>query len=170
MKNLNFLFVEGLAFLILGILALILPWFFTMAFTIVLGWILIAAGVFTGIRMAMRYKEPGFASSLAATIILLAAGIFLIIWPVTATDVITLILSIFFFLEGLFKIFLAMRLRKLGNATWVLVSGLASLALAAIIWIGWPESAHWFIGLLIGINFIFFGLAQIAFAWSARSR
>lgn len=168
MKSLNFLFFEGIAFLILGILALVLPWFFTLAFTIVLGWILIVAGIVTGIRMAQRYKKPGFVSSLLATLLLIAVGIILIVWPTEATDVITLILSIFFFLEGLFKIFLAIRLRGMGNSLWVLLSGIVSIAIAAIIWVGWPETAHWFIGLLIGINLIFFGLAQIAFAWSAR--
>lgn len=167
-KHLSFLFFEGIVFIILGVLALTLPWFFSVAVTVVLGWILIVAGVVMGIQMIQRYQKPGFTSSLLATILLVGIGIALIVWPVAGTEVLTILISIFFFLEGLFKIFLAVRLRKFGNPVWVMLSGILAIALAAIIWIGWPNTAHWFIGLLIGVNLLFFGFAQLGFAWHAK--
>jgi len=167
-NELNFLFFEGIIFVVLGILALTLPWIFTIGFTLVLGWLLIIAGVVTGIRMVQRYQKSGFWSSLIMTALLVGLGIAMILWPTTATEVLTIILSIFFFLEGVTKIFFAIRLRTVGNVRWVALAGIVSVAIAAIIWVGWPQTAHWFIGLLIGINLLFFGFAQIAFAWSAK--
>ena len=40
-----------------------------------------------------------------------------------------------------------------------MASGLADLVLAAIIIAGWPLSAGWVLGLLVGINLITSGLA-----------
>lgn len=38
--------------------------------------------------------------------------------------------------------------------------------MAFIIWSGWPGTAFWVIGLLVGINMLFFGGALFALAWS----
>lgn len=162
MKHVKFLLFEGIVFVILGILAIVLPWFFTKAITLIIGWLLVAGGVVQGIRTIQQFNWP----ALVTTLILLGFGIWFLVWPVEATEVLTVILAIFFFFEGLFKVFLSFRLRRLGKSGWILLSGIVSIVIAAIVWVGWPATAHWFIGLLLGINLLFFGLAQIAFAWS----
>jgi uncharacterized membrane protein HdeD (DUF308 family) len=50
----------------------------------------------------------------------------------------------------------------------VLFSGIIDLFLAYLIWQGWPSSASWAIGLLIGINMAFFGLSLVMTALAAR--
>lgn len=51
---------------------------------------------------------------------------------------------------------------------WMLASGLADLALAAIIFAGWPGAAAWTLGLLVGINLITSGGAIVRVAPAAR--
>jgi hypothetical protein len=46
----------------------------------------------------------------------------------------------------------------------MLVSGLADLALAAIIIMGWPGSITWVLGLLVGINLLTSGWAILMVA------
>jgi len=48
------------------------------------------------------------------------------------------------------------------------VSGLVDLILGGIIVAGLPGAAEWAIGLLVGINMIFGGVALIAMALQAR--
>ena len=45
---------------------------------------------------------------------------------------------------------------------------LADLLLAFLIWDGWPSSAGWAIGLLVGINMVFVGVSLIMTALAAR--
>jgi uncharacterized membrane protein HdeD (DUF308 family) len=50
----------------------------------------------------------------------------------------------------------------------VLFSGIVDLLLAFLIWAGWPSSADWAIGLLVGINMLFFGLSLVMTSLTAR--
>ena len=40
---------------------------------------------------------------------------------------------------------------------WMVFNGLTSLILAVFVCVGWPETALWLPGLLLGINLIFAG-------------
>jgi uncharacterized membrane protein HdeD (DUF308 family) len=52
----------------------------------------------------------------------------------------------------------------------MLVSGIIDLVLAGIIFAGLPGTAAWALGLLVGINMVFGGVALVAIALHARSR
>jgi uncharacterized membrane protein HdeD (DUF308 family) len=51
----------------------------------------------------------------------------------------------------------------------MLVSGIIDLVLAGIIFAGLPGTAAWALGLLVGINMVFGGVALVAIALHARS-
>jgi uncharacterized membrane protein HdeD (DUF308 family) len=51
----------------------------------------------------------------------------------------------------------------------MLLSGVVDLLLAGIIFAGFPGTAAWAIGLLIGVNLVFGGAALIAMALHARN-
>jgi uncharacterized membrane protein HdeD (DUF308 family) len=51
----------------------------------------------------------------------------------------------------------------------MLVSGIVDLILAGLIFTGLPATAAWAIGLIVGINLFFGGVALIAIALQARS-
>lgn len=70
---------------------------------------------------------------------------------------ITMLVTLFFAMDGIAKIYLAFMIRPLARWGWVFFSGFTSLFLAIIVWIGWPETALWLLGLLLGINMIFLG-------------
>ena len=59
--------------------------------------------------------------------------------------------------------------RPAGGWSWTLLSGLVDLVLAYFIWRGWPASAAWAIGLLVGINMFFLGLSLAMTAIAART-
>jgi uncharacterized membrane protein HdeD (DUF308 family) len=50
----------------------------------------------------------------------------------------------------------------------MLLSGLSDLALAAIIILGWPTTAAWVVGLLVGVNLITSGFAIVMAALAGR--
>jgi uncharacterized membrane protein HdeD (DUF308 family) len=50
----------------------------------------------------------------------------------------------------------------------MLISGIIDLILAGIIIVGLPGTAVWALGLLVGINLLFGGVAMIGMALAAR--
>jgi uncharacterized membrane protein HdeD (DUF308 family) len=162
--------IEGIVLLILGIAAILVPPLATITFTILIGWLFLisgAVGLFT--TLWMRHA-PGFWWSLLSAFIGIAAGILLLLWPLTGALSLTLVLGAFFIIEGVASIMYAIdhRNQLTGRWGWMLVSGIIDLILAAIIIIGWPGTAVWVLGLLVGINLLFGGAAMIGIALAAR--
>jgi uncharacterized membrane protein HdeD (DUF308 family) len=72
-------------------------------------------------------------------------------------------------MDGVAKISLAFILRPLAHWGWMIFSGLTSLFLAILIWAGWPETALWVPGLLLGINLIFGGWSLLYISFNHKS-
>ena len=161
---------EGIILVILGIAAIALPPIATLAFTIIIGWVFLISGVVGLFTTFWARHVPGFWWSLISAIIGIAAGVVLLLWPITGTLSLTLVLIAFFVVEGIVSIMYAIEHRNqlTGRWGWMLVSGIIDLILAGIIFAGLPETAVWALGLLVGINMLFGGAALIAMALAAR--
>jgi len=166
----TFFLVEGIVLLILGVLAILLPPYATLAVTIMIGWILLISGLMGWLTTFAARGVPGFWWSLLSALIATAAGLILLLQPAGGAISLTLLLIAFFTIEGVVSIMYALEHRKelSGRWEWMLVSGIIDLVLAAMIFAGLPATAAWAIGLLVGINMIFGGTALIAMALHAK--
>ena len=162
--------IEGIILVILGIAAIALPPIATLAFTIIIGWVFLISGVVGLFTTFWARHVPGFWWSLISAVIGIAAGVVLLLWPITGTLSLTLVLIAFFVIEGIVSIMYAIEHRNqlTGRWGWMLVSGIIDLILAGIIFAGLPGTAVWALGLLVGINMLFGGAALIAMALAAR--
>jgi uncharacterized membrane protein HdeD (DUF308 family) len=162
--------VEGVVLIVLGMAAIIVPVIATLAFTLVIGWLFLISGVVGLVTTFWMRNAPGFWWSLISAIIAIAAGIVLLLWPISGTVSLTLVLIAFFFVEGVVTIMYAIQHRaQLSHRWgWMLASGIVDLILAGIIFAGLPETATWALGLLVGINMLFGGTAMIGMALAAR--
>jgi uncharacterized membrane protein HdeD (DUF308 family) len=169
-EHATFFLVEGIVLIILGFLAIALPPFATLAVTIILGWIFLASGVMGLIMTFAARGAPGFWWSLISALLAIAAGLVLLITPISGAVSLTLLLIAFFVLEGVLSIMYALEHRQQlsGRWEWMLISGIVDLILAALIFTGLPGSAAWALGLLVGINMIFGGTALVMMALHAR--
>jgi uncharacterized membrane protein HdeD (DUF308 family) len=163
--------IEGIVLVVLGILAVIIPVVATIAVTIFLGWLFLIAGIVGLVTTFWARHAPGFWWSLLSAVLAVAAGLVLLAWPVSGAVSLTLLLIVFFTIEGVLTIMYALEHKKelSGRWGWMLVSGVIDLILAAIILAGLPGTAAWALGLLVGINMLFGGAAMIAMALHARS-
>jgi len=162
--------IEGIILVLLGIAAIVLPPIATIAFTIIIGWIFLVSGILGLITTFWARQAPGFWWALISAIIAIAAGIVLLLWPISGAVSLTLVLIAFFVVEGIASILYAVEHRNqlTGRWGWMLVSGIIDLILAAIIFSGLPGTAVWALGLLVGINMVFGGVALIGMALAAR--
>jgi uncharacterized membrane protein HdeD (DUF308 family) len=161
---------EGIILVILGLIAIIVPPIATLAFTLIIGWIFLISGIMGLVTTFWARGAPGFWWALVSALIAIAAGVVLLLWPVSGTVSLTLVLIAFFVVEGVASIMYAIdhRNQLSGRWGWMLVSGIIDLILAGIIFAGLPGSALWALGLLVGINMVFGGAALIAMALAAR--
>ena len=162
---------EGIILVLLGLIAIVVPPIATLAFTIIIGWIFLVSGILGLITTFWARGAPGFWWSLISAIIAIAAGIVLLLWPISGSVSLTLLLIAFFVVEGIVSIMYAIEHRNQlpGRWIWMLVSGIVDLILAGIIFAGLPGTAVWALGLLVGINLVFGGAALIAMALAARN-
>ena len=163
---------EGIVLVLLGAAAIVLPVVATITFTIFVGWLfLISGGVGLVTTLWMHKRVPGFWWALLSALIGIAAGLILLLWPLTGVLSLTLVLSAFFIVEGVTSILYALEHRNQvsGRWGWMLVSGIIDLILAGIIIAGLPGTAFWALGLLVGINLLFGGVALIGMALAARN-
>ena len=162
--------IEGIILVLLGIAAIVLPPIATIAFTIIIGWIFLVSGILGLITTFWARQAPGFWWALISAIIAIAAGIVLLLWPISGAVSLTLVLIAFFVVEGIASILYAIEHRNqlTGRWGWMLFSGIVDLILAAIIFSGLPGTAVWALGLLVGINMVFGGVALIGMAMAAR--
>jgi uncharacterized membrane protein HdeD (DUF308 family) len=162
---------EGIILVLLGMLAIFVPLFATITVTIILGWIFLASGIMGLITTFGARQAPGFWWSLVSALIAIAVGLILLAQPIAGAVSLTLVLIVFFVVEGVATIMYALEHRRelSGRWEWMLVSGIIDLVLAGIIFAGLPGTAAWALGLLVGINMIFGGVALVAIALHART-
>jgi uncharacterized membrane protein HdeD (DUF308 family) len=163
-----FLF-EGIALLVLGLLAVMAPAVASVAATVFFGWILLVSGV-AGLLTTFRGRQlPGFRWSLLSAVIGIVAGALLLIWPLQGTLSLTAVLIAFLWIEGVVTIMYALEHRTAsGRWRWMLASGILDLGLGMLLLAGLPGTALWALGLIVGINLLFGGWALILMALHAR--
>ena len=81
----------------------------------------------------------------------------------------TVLLIVYFFVEGISKIIFALNIRPFLGWVWVLLSGVIGILLGAYLWANMPVASEWVLGVLLGIQLIVEGAALAFLAWMARS-
>lgn len=151
----------GIALVTLGVLALVLPMAAALAIELLLGWLILFGGV-TQILHAFRSKGVSrFWWETGIGVLYCGIGLLLLLNPMQGLVTITLLLTILFLVEGIFKIVLAVQLMPESSWLWLLFSGLISASLGIIILLDIAGNASWVLGMMVGINFVFAGWALI---------
>ncbi len=161
------LLVLGIVLVVLGAFAVVwsvaATWAFIEVFSIVL---LVGSGAQLG-RAVLGRGAGHFVLHLVVAVLYFVAGIMMLGHPAAAAAGLTLLLAALFMVGGLSRIVVALAERHHGWG-WVLLNGLITLALGALIWAQWPWSSFWVIGLLVGIDMLFNGWSLIMLALALR--
>ena len=158
----------GVAQMAVGALAIGSPLVATLASAVFLGWLLLIAGSVQAVQ-AFRYRIwHGFFLHLAGALLYIVAGVLVITRPAAGALTLTLILAIFFVVEGISRVMLGMRVRGTPGSAGLLIGGVLGTVLGLLIWLELPSSAVWAIGLLLGVNLLVNGVALVSIAMAAR--
>jgi len=158
----------GVAFIILGVLAVGSPALAAVAVNAVIAWLIVLAGV---VHLSLAFYAHRAGSVLWKLLVGLAYiffGIYLIAHPALGVASLTLVLALLFLVEGIFDIALFFQMRAIGGSSWILVDGIITLALGLMIYLRWPSSSNWAIGTLVGVSLIISGVTRLMLSLAVR--
>ena len=160
--------IQGALMVLGGVVALIYPIVSSVAVVLLLGWILIISGVVQGIGLIGAQHVPHFWLQLISVVLSVIVGVLFIRQPGEGLLAITLLLIVFFMVEGISKLVFALTIRPFPNWGWVLASGVIGILLSLVLWASLPVTAIWLLGVLLGIHLICEGAALGYLAWQVR--
>ena len=164
----HWLLAAGIVAIVAGTIAILVPAVASVGIAAFVGVLLLVLGVamlidaFSGRgvwRVVLRLLLAG---------IYVVAGIWLLAAPLEGTITLTFVLIVWFWVDGVMKIVAGIAGRGTHGAGWTIANGVLALLLGILIWADFPSSAEWAIGLLVGIDMLFFGVGAVAAALAAR--
>jgi uncharacterized membrane protein HdeD (DUF308 family) len=158
----------GILLILAGLAAIAFPLISTIAAKVFLGWLFLIGGVIMIIHAFQAPGWRGFLWELLIGILYALAGAYLAFFPLTGLLTLAIFLAILFIAEGIFEVIMAFRVRPHEGWFWLLLSGLAALAVGVLIAMDFPGSATWALGLLVGINLLFSGWSYVFLALAGR--
>ncbi len=161
-------FVEGMVFMLIGVLAIMLPGPFSIGIELVIGWLITLVGIVMGLRAITSHTGPEIAYSAITALFALFIGVWMLVFPHQGVVTITVLLIFFFLIGGLFEVALAFMMRPFPSWKWIFVSGLTGILVGVILLSAWPEATAWAIGLLFGVNMMMTGMSMAMMALSLK--
>jgi uncharacterized membrane protein HdeD (DUF308 family) len=155
----------GVALLVIGSVCILGEVTATLATVLAFGWLLLVAGVFALMQAFRTRTWSGFFLCLLSALLRGFTGYLLIRYPLAGELSLTLILASFFIVGGTFRAVGAGAL-QFPRWGWTAVSGIVSVALGVMLLMQLPVSSLWFIGLAIGIDFIFDGASFVGLGFA----
>jgi uncharacterized membrane protein HdeD (DUF308 family) len=157
--------IQGVLLVVAGVLAIISPIIASVAIVFLLGWVLIISGVLQAVGLVGASNVPHFWLQLISAVLAILIGVLLLRSPDSGLLVMTMLLIVYFMVEGIAKVIFALTIRPFPNWGWVLASGVVGILLAFILWANMPLTASWVLGLLLGVLLVSEGSALTYLAW-----
>ncbi|PWT90034.1 MAG: hypothetical protein C5B56_06120 [Proteobacteria bacterium] len=160
----------GVVYLIAGFIALGSMVMATVASVIVVGAMMIVAGV-TEIIGAFQMKSWGkFLIWALLGVLYVIAGFLTFENPLFAAVLLTLFLGVSLIASGAVRLFLAFSMKRESPWVWVALSAVITLLLGLLIVARWPVNSVYILGLFLGIDLIMAGAGWISVGLSLKRR
>jgi uncharacterized membrane protein HdeD (DUF308 family) len=146
----------GILLVLVGTIALGATLQVTLLTILLLGWLLVIAGVIEAVSAFYMRSWGGFLLHLLSAALDLVLGYLFLMRPLMGAEVLTVFLACLFLVGGSFRIVASLS-NKYPNWGWSLFSGVINVVLGFLLLNQWPASGLWFIGFCVGLELIFRG-------------
>jgi uncharacterized membrane protein HdeD (DUF308 family) len=153
--------------MILGLAAIGQAMATSIASMVLIGWVLIVSGLVQGILAFPVRNWSGFFLHLMGGVLEIVVGVLIVAAPASAAIALTLLLSVYLLVGGLFRTVVVLLLRFPGWSLGLL-GGLISVLLGLALWQQYPLSGLIFIGSCVGVALLMHGASWISFALKLR--
>ncbi len=160
-------FAFGALCLAFGVVALAMAAVSTLAVVFMVAFMLILAG---GFEIALGFNSrdwPAFFLWIVSGLFYLVFGAFALARPVVAAAALTAVVGVGFLVAGVARIWLGFKLPA-GPKQYVVLAGVVTTLLGALILAGWPGNTLFVLGVLFGVDLVFYGASWIALGLKLR--
>lgn len=163
------LYIVGGASIIAGLAAIFMPFIASFAAAVTVGACLVFSGI-VGLIAAFRRRDYWhMASAFGLSLLAIVAGVLMLLQPLAGIFALTTLIIAWLGASGALRVYYGIRRRHERGAGWMLASGIASVAVALLLWFGMPFNAAWVPGLVLGLDLLIWGALLIALAVYAGS-
>lgn len=165
--NANWFLGLGIGLVVLGSLAVYFSCITTLFSVMYFGAFMVVVGLFEAVKSSKMHLWSTFFLHLFLSVLYIVGGGYIMLYPVINAVSLTLLLSLFFIVSGILKIFFVITC-KTPNTFWLFANGVVTFLLGVCILNQWPLSGLWIIGMLIGIETLFTGWTYIMLGAAAK--
>jgi uncharacterized membrane protein HdeD (DUF308 family) len=165
----GWLLVLGIVQIIAGWAAIAVPVVASFAAVAIFGALLMVTAIFQLIHAFKARSWPRSAWYGLGGVFYAVAGVLVAMYPVSGALALAVMIAILLIADGALRVGFAMAVRPVAGWGWVIAGGLGSIVVGVILLIGWPATALWVTGLLLGINLIFTGSMHVVLAFASRT-
>src|ERR1700760_3177199 len=144
----GWLLALGIVMVVLGTVALFIMPAATLGTVLVLGWLLVVSGIVEMVHAFRVRRWGGLFLHLIGGVLGVLIGLLVITHPLVGAMAWTLLFASFFLAIGAFRLITALRM-KFPNWGWAAFDGAITFGLGILLWLQWPISAVWFLGLAV---------------------
>lgn len=151
----------GVIALVLGVLAMLAPMVTGFAIALLLGLVVAAAGL---VRMVWAFQSGSVGTGLgrfALGLLTLLCGLALFAHPLFTSGVLSILLAVYFFADGVFEVAVGFQARPADGWGWWVFTGILSIVLGVLMLQQFPWSGAWAMGFLLGIKLFLIGLLML---------
>lgn len=159
--------LQGVGFIVTGILSATLSSATALHTELLIGVALLATGVF---QLVLTLKSQMHWWSLLSACLSIVAGAVIVWKPFPVLIAVVTLLVVFLMLEGMCELFLASRFRPARSRGWMTFSGIVTLVMAAVLWIGYPTFDVLYLNWIVAINFVLYGLSLLMLVWRTAEK
>ena len=149
----------GILTIILGILAMMMPYVTGQSVLMLIGIVVMAAGI---LRLIWAFKAGSLGKGILVFLIgvlTLLAGFWIITEPFIAAGALTIVLSVYFFADGLAEVIAAFSVEE--GKGWLIFEAVVTIILGILLFMGFPFSGPLAVGVLLGIKLLMAGITML---------
>jgi|KBSSwiStaDraftv2_1062776.scaffolds.fasta_scaffold234357_3 uncharacterized membrane protein HdeD (DUF308 family) len=159
-------YLPGIAFIVIGVLAIMMAPITSLATGIYVGAMLVVAGAFAFVGGLSHIKRGGAWLAALLGLLSLIVGIAFMYNPTAGAVTLVWMIGAWLLIGGVFEFATAFS-TPFGRG-WLVLVGIVDIALGALLLFMEPKQAFSFLGYYVGISFVFRGLWSVVFVGEAH--
>jgi uncharacterized membrane protein HdeD (DUF308 family) len=165
----GWLLALGIVQIVAGSIAIAVPVVASIAAVGIFGAVLLVTAALQLIHAFKVRAWPRSAWSGLGGVFYAIAGLLVVMYPLGGALTLAVLIAILFIADGTLRMVFGMTVRPVAGWGWLVAAGLCSIVVGVILLLGWPATALWATGLLLGVNLIFTGVMNATLALASRT-
>jgi uncharacterized membrane protein HdeD (DUF308 family) len=165
----GWLLALGIVQIVTGSIAIAVPVVASLAAVGVFGAVLLVTAILQLIHAFKVRAWPRSAWYGLGGVLYAIAGVLVVVYPLAGALTLAVMIAILFIADGTLRIVFGMTVRPIAGWGWLIAAGIGSIVVGVFLSLGWPATALWATGLLLGVNLIFTGVMNATLAVASRA-